>query len=240
MEGAEAQHLLRCVFRHEMLQRVKNVKLTGSRGSSLLIEWECRLQGPQSTSSTESESIEWGRAAKAMLRVMGALDACRVILVSCDGYVHNDALRMAVGRGSSAKLGRLSVHADTCFRFLAQLPISLHRVSTTENEADIMTKVLSAVHHRELCKTDFDLDAVLAHSVKSPRRMAKSGEVGARRGLLVLVRNRTAAEQVDLCVKVKTMFCSRQIQKMIFKRSFAKAALVRYDISCRCALNRVP
>ena len=51
------------------------VKLTGSRGSSFLIEWASRLQGPQSTSSTESESIEWGRAAKAMLRVKGALDA---------------------------------------------------------------------------------------------------------------------------------------------------------------------
>ena len=35
------------------------VKLTGSRDSSFLIEWASRLQGPQSTSSTESESIEW-------------------------------------------------------------------------------------------------------------------------------------------------------------------------------------
>ena len=42
----------------------------------------------------------------------------------------------------------------------AQLPISLHPEGTAENEADIMTKVLSAVRHRELCKTDFDLDAV--------------------------------------------------------------------------------
>ena len=119
------------------------VKLTGSRGSSFLIEKASRLQGPQSTSSTESESIEWGRAAKATLRVKGALDACRLRLVRCDGHVDNDALRMAVSRGSSTKLGHLRVHADTCFRFLAQLPISLHTASTTENEADIMTKVLS-------------------------------------------------------------------------------------------------
>ena len=77
----------------------------------------------------------------------------------------NGALHMAVGRGSSAKLGHLRVHADTCFRFLAQLPISLHRVSTTENEADIMTKVLSAVRHRQLCRTDVDLDAVPAASI---------------------------------------------------------------------------
>ena len=77
----------------------------------------------------------------------------------------NDALRMAVSRGSSAKLGHLRVHADTCFRFLIHLPISLHRVSTTENEADIMTKVVSAARHRELCKTDFDLDGVPVASI---------------------------------------------------------------------------
>ena len=35
-----------------------NVKLTGSRSSSFLIEWAGRQQGLQSTSSTESESIE--------------------------------------------------------------------------------------------------------------------------------------------------------------------------------------
>ena len=95
-----------------------------------------------------------------MLRVKGALDACRLKPVPCDGYAYNDALRMAVSRGSSAKLGHLRVHADTCFRFLPQLPISLRRVSTTEIEADIMTKVLSTVRHREPCKTDFDLDGV--------------------------------------------------------------------------------
>ena len=73
-----------------------------------------------------------------------------------------------------------------------------------------MTKVLSAVRHRELCKTDFDVDAVPAASIMThtalclTRRMAKSG--GARRGFLVLVRNRTAADQTDFCVKVRTMF----------------------------------
>ena len=92
-----------------------------------------------------------------MLRVKGALDACRLKPVPCDVYVDNDALRMAVSRGSSAKLGHLRVHADTCPPFLAQLPISLDRVSTTANETDIMTKVLLAVRHRELCKTDLTL-----------------------------------------------------------------------------------
>ena len=139
-----------------MLRRVHS-QADGVERQFLLIEWASRLQGLQSTSATEPESIEWGRAAKAMLRVKG----CRLKPVPCDGYVDNDALRMAVSRGSSAKLGHLRFHADTCFRFLAQLPISLHRVSTTGNEADIMTKILSAVRHRELCKTDIDLDGVL-------------------------------------------------------------------------------
>ena len=76
----------------------------------------------------------------------------------------------------------------------------------------------------------------------SPRRMAKSG--GARRALLVLVRNSTTAEQADLCVKVRTKFLLTTDSENVFlsrlHQSFADAALVRYDISCWCALNRVP
>ena len=101
-------------------------------------------------------------------------------------WTTNDALRMVVRIRSSAKLGHLRVHADTCFRFLAQLSISLHRVSTTENEADIMTEVLSAVRHQELCKTDFDLDTVPATSIMTHtalRRHAGWQSLGgARRG----------------------------------------------------------
>ena len=86
-----------------------------------------------------------------------------------------------------------------------------------------MTNVHSAVRHRELCKTDFDLHAVpatstMTHSVLSPRRMAKSG--GARRGLLMLVRNSTTAEQADLCVKVRTKFIAHdRFRKCFFKSS---------------------
>ena len=45
--------------------------------------------------------------------------------VSCDGYVDSDAVRLAVARGSSARLGQRRV------LFLAQLPISLHMVDMT-------------------------------------------------------------------------------------------------------------
>ena len=193
------------------------VKLTGSRGSSFLIEWASRLQGPQSTSLTESESIEWRRVAKAMLRVKGALDACRLKTVPCDGYVDNDALRLTVQRGSSAKLGHLLIHAETCFRFLAQLPFSMHRVGTAENEGDIMTKVLSAVRHRELCSVmphaktylqrpvenvkvpQFDMD--FCYLLQDPKRKHQPGDqVWATTLLMVDV-----AAQNPLCRALSTM-----------------------------------
>ena len=52
-----------------------------------------------------------------MLRVRGALEACRLEPVLCDGYVDKDALRLAVSRGSSTNLGHPRVHPDTRFRF---------------------------------------------------------------------------------------------------------------------------
>ena len=204
------------------------MKLTGSRGSSFLIKWASRLQGPQSTSLTESESIEWRRAAKAVLRVKGALDACRLKPVLCDSYVDNDALRMSVSRGSSAKLGHLRVHADTCFRFLAQLPISLHRVSTTENEADIMTKVLSGVRHRELCKTDFDLDGVPVASIMTHTALCHTapcrhtGWKSLEEPDEVFSCSCATAQlltKLTYVLKSEGCFCSRQVQKMFFESS---------------------
>ena len=102
-----------------------------------------------------------------MLRVKGELDACRLKPVPCDGYVDNDALRFGVGLA-----GLISkAWASPCLRRdvlpfpgAGSDPITLHRVSSTENEADIMTN-LSAVRHRELCRKDFDLVAVPEASV---------------------------------------------------------------------------
>ena len=148
------------------------VKLTGSRGSSFLIECASRLQGPQSTSSTESESIECGLAAKAMLRVKGALDACRLKPVPCDGYVDNDALRMAVCRGSSVEARASPRPRIHLFSFPG-----------------------------------------------AASNFAASGEYDRRRGFLVLVLNRTAAEQTDLCEKVRTMFLLTTGSEMFSKSS---------------------
>ena len=149
--GAEPQHFLRCVVRHEMFRRIQS-QADGVKRQSLLDR-----VGKSSVRTSEHEFDRVrvdrvgtsSRSDNASQRSSGCM---AFETVPCDGYVDSDALRMAVSRGSSAKLGHLRVHADTCFRFLAQLPISLHRVSTTENEADIMTKVPSAIRHRELCK----------------------------------------------------------------------------------------
>ena len=148
-----------------------------------------------------------------MLRVEGALDACRLKPVHCDGCVDNDALRMAVSKSSSAKLGHLRVHAYTCFRFLAQLPISMHRVGTSANEADHDQGSLG-VRHWELCKTDFDLDAVSVASIMTQAALCR--HAGCSCATTQLLSKLTYVQKSVQC------FCSRQVQKMC------------------CALNRVP
>ena len=67
---AEAQHFLRCVVRHEMFRKTQS-QADGVEKQPLLDRVGKSSAGP------ESESIECGRAAKATLRVKGALDACR-------------------------------------------------------------------------------------------------------------------------------------------------------------------
>ena len=150
MGSAEAQHFLRCIVQHEMFRRIP------SQADGVERQFLLDRMGKLSAGTSEHEfdrirvGREWGRAAKATLRVKGALGACRLRPVPCDGYVDNDSLCITVSRGSSAKLRHLRVHADTCFRFLA-----LH----------IMTKVLTAIRHRDLCKTNFDLDGVPVASI---------------------------------------------------------------------------
>ena len=63
--------------------------------------------------------------------------------------------------------------------------------------------------------------------------MEESGRAG--RGLLVLVRNRTAADQTDLCVELRKMFLLTTSSENVFlsrlHQSFAKAAIVKHGIS---------
>ena len=68
-------------------------------------------------------------ARSATLRVPGILDACRLKSVSCDGYVDDDALRLALAHGSSANLGHLRVQTD---RFSVSCTALLHWVETKQ------------------------------------------------------------------------------------------------------------
>ena len=82
-----------------------------------------------------------------------------------------------------------------------------------------MTKVLSAVRHRELCKTDFDFDAVpeasvMPHAVLCRDAGWQSGS--ARSSLLMLVRYSSTAEQAGWCVKVETEFAHDGFRERVF------------------------
>ena len=132
------------------------------------------------------------------------------------------------------------------FRFLAQLLISLHRVSTTENEANIMTKIHLADRHRELCKTDFDLDTVpvariTAHAVLCLHAGWQS--LGALEEVFSCSCATAQLLSMLACVwEVRTEFLPTRGPENEFLVVFtirSQMALVRYDISCRCALNRI-
>ncbi len=83
-------------------------------------------------------------AIKATLRMLGRLECCRFTAMSAAGTVDNDAVRLAIGRGASVKLGHMRKHAQVNLEFLRQCSVPLERVDTTENTADIFTKIVSA------------------------------------------------------------------------------------------------
>jgi hypothetical protein len=88
--------------------------------------------------------MEVSEAVKATLRMMGLLECCRLTAMSAEGKVDNDAVRLAVGRGASVKLGHMRKHAQVNLEFLRECGVPLGRVDTTENTADIFTKIVSA------------------------------------------------------------------------------------------------
>ena len=118
--------------------------LVGSKGTQLPLEWRSRKQKLTATSSAESELMEVSEAVKATLRMMGLLECCRLTAMSAEGKVDNDAVRLAVGRGASVKLGHMRKHAQVNLEFLRECGVPLSRVDTTENTADIFTKIVSA------------------------------------------------------------------------------------------------
>jgi hypothetical protein len=118
--------------------------LVGEKGTFMPLEWKSRKQRLTATSSAESELMEMADAVKATLRMQGLLECCRTTKIKAKGFVDNDAVRMAAARGSSAKLGHMRKHAEVNLEFLKECGIPLFRVDTTDNPADIFTKIVSA------------------------------------------------------------------------------------------------
>ena len=93
------------------------------------------------TSSRDSEAIEWAAAAKTTLRVAAAVEATRLTPICCEGLLDNDAVRTAVDRGYSGKMAHLNKYAEVGFGILRDSGIKLARIDTSENWADMFTKV---------------------------------------------------------------------------------------------------
>lgn len=133
------------------------LRLKGDEGSRPPLTWSSKRIACQTTNSTETETLEWGQAAETTIKVAAVIIAARIKPIKVHGLVDNDALRLAVIRGSSAKLGHLRVHGERCFRFLAQSGILMGRIPGEVNAADMLTEVLSAQRLRYLCAVDFGL-----------------------------------------------------------------------------------
>ena len=84
------------------------VSYAGHAGTSLPMDWESKLQGSTGMNSGDIESIQWGRCARAMVKLGAMMERTRSTKVQMVGKVDNDALRLAVERGSSSRLGILS------------------------------------------------------------------------------------------------------------------------------------
>ena len=72
-----------------------------------------------------------------------------------------------------------------------------------------MTKVLSAVRHQELCKTDFDLDAVPEASIMTNIALRRHAGWQSLGEITQLLSRLTCGQKSGQC-----FFCSRPVQKM--------------------------
>ena len=186
------------------------VKLTGSRGSSFLIEWASRLQGPQSTSSTESESVEWGRAAKAILpsqKSTGCLSSETSALRSLRGQrciALGSAKRLvSEARASPSPCRNVFSVNGTASKFAAPGEHNRKR-GRHHDQGSLDDATPRTLQNRFGPGWSARGEHHDSHSSMSTHWMEESGRAG--RGLLVLVRNRTAAHQTDLHVEVRRMF----------------------------------
>ena len=184
-----------------LLHSSQGLSHAGARGSSFLIEWASRLQGPQSTSSTKSESIEQPKRCCAS-KEQWMLVTRNQYLVMATWTTTRCAWRWAEARQQSSGISCPRRHVfpfpGAASNFAASSEYNKkrgrHRDQSSLGGTSPRTLQNKRGQHHD------------SHSAISPRRMAKSG--GARRGLLVLVRHSSTVEQADSCVHVTPRFFS--------------------------------
>ena len=74
---------------------------TEGRRSLMPSERRSKKQQISATSSGENDALEWGAAAKTTVKLASMLEKMTTRPVEAAGYVDNDAIRLAVARGSS-------------------------------------------------------------------------------------------------------------------------------------------
>jgi hypothetical protein len=135
------------------------VSLRGDLGTFCPQAWEAKLHTFTATSSTDSESVQWGRASKAAVILAAMVERTRVTRVRIVGRVDNDSLRLAAQRGSSSKLAALGRQGDVNFKFMCESGLIPVRVPGQDNVADIFTKILSRARLVYLISEIFALQA---------------------------------------------------------------------------------
>jgi hypothetical protein len=108
----------------------------------LALEWSSKRQAIATTSTAESELVALASAAKESLRIASVVDETmnNGALTKPRLYVDNDAARIIMHKGISAKLQWLRKSVGPRFDMLSDLVrdaiITVERVKTDENIAD--------------------------------------------------------------------------------------------------------
>jgi len=116
--------------------------LMGPNGSSYLIDWQSKKQSVTATSTTEAELLALAHATKNAMRLAVMIEQARTGPLKITILVDNEAVRHAVTRGHSHKLAHMRKHASVSLLFLQKAGVTIERVNTKENFADIFTKGL--------------------------------------------------------------------------------------------------
>ena len=122
----------------------RSIVLAGRHCGTCPVEWWSKRQATTATSSGDAQAIKRSSAVKPGKRIAEMLEFSPTRCAAIIRRTENDSLRLAVDCGSSTKLGHLRNTAEVNFNFLNMTQMSLGRVDTSENYADIFTETLTS------------------------------------------------------------------------------------------------